>query len=62
MDNCGEKIETFKGFHRDMTRTLFHGSRFQYEKGKEYETEETKVCQEGFHACEYPLDCTVFLM
>ena len=30
---------------------------FQYEDGKEYETEDAKVCDYGFHACEYPLDC-----
>ena len=30
---------------------------FQYEEGKEYEEESVKVCDHGFHACEYPLDC-----
>ena len=29
---------------------------FQYEVGKEYETERAEVCESGFHACEYPLD------
>ena len=29
---------------------------FQYELGKEYETGKAKACNEGFHACEYPLD------
>ena len=29
---------------------------FQYEVGKEYETDEAVVCKAGFHACEYPLD------
>ena len=29
---------------------------FQYEVGKEYETEHAEVCEAGFHACEYPLD------
>ena len=29
---------------------------FQYEVGKEYETDEAVVCEAGFHACEYPLD------
>lgn len=24
---------------------------------KEYETEDAKACDYGFHACEYPLDC-----
>ena len=30
---------------------------FQYEEGKEYEEEIVEVCDHGFHACEYPLDC-----
>ena len=29
---------------------------FQYEVGKEYETDSAEVCEAGFHACEYPLD------
>ena len=29
---------------------------FQYEVGKEYETDEAVACKAGFHACEYPLD------
>ena len=29
---------------------------FQYEVGGEYETDEAKACECGFHACEYPLD------
>ena len=28
---------------------------FQYEEGKEYETETAKLCESGFHACECPL-------
>ena len=30
---------------------------FQYEIGKEYEEKEARLCNSGFHACEYPLDC-----
>lgn len=30
---------------------------FQYEEGKEYETEKAEACSVGFHACEHPLDC-----
>lgn len=30
---------------------------FQYEEGKEYEESNALVCENGFHACEYPLDC-----
>ena len=44
----GESIKTYKGFNKDMT---------QYEEGKEYAEESVEVCDHGFHACEYPLDC-----
>ena len=42
----------FKGFNKDLTCRGF-----QYEEGKEFETERAECCEEGFHACEYPLDC-----
>lgn len=45
-------IKTYKGFNKDMTCRGF-----QYEEGKEYETDKVEVCETGFHACEYPLDC-----
>ena len=46
-------MKTYKGFNKDMTCRGF-----QYEIGKEYETsDEVKCCENGFHACEYPLDC-----
>ena len=45
-------IKTYKGFNKDMTCRGF-----QYEDGKEYETDKAEVCETGFHACEYPLDC-----
>lgn len=47
-----ESIKTYKGFNKDMTCRGF-----QYEEGKEYEEESVEVCDHGFHACEYPLDC-----
>ena len=45
-------IKAYKGFKKDMTCR-----NFQYEEGKEYETDKAEVCKTGFHACEYPLDC-----
>lgn len=45
-------IKTYKGFNKDMTCR-----NFQYEEGKEYETDKAETCKTGFHACEYPLDC-----
>lgn len=41
----------YKGMDKDM-RCLG----FQYEVGKEYETDKAEVRGCGFHACEYPLD------
>ena len=49
-----EVIKGFKGFRKDMTAKQ---NNFQYEEGKEYETDRADVCNSGFHACEYPLDC-----
>ena len=46
-------MKTYKGFNKDMTCRDF-----QYEEGKEYKaTGEIKCCNNGFHACEDPLDC-----
>lgn len=47
-----EAIKSYKGFNKDMTCRGF-----QYEEGKEYEESNALVCENGFHACEYPLDC-----
>ena len=44
--------KAFKGFNKDLTCRGF-----QYEEGKEFETARAECCEEGFHACEYPLDC-----
>lgn len=45
-------VKSYKGFNKDMTCRGF-----QYKEGKEYETNKAVVCNEGFHACEHPLDC-----
>ena len=47
----GNVIKTYKGFNKDMTCRDF-----QYEEGKEYETDKAEACECGFHASEYPLD------
>jgi hypothetical protein len=44
-------MKAYKGFDKDL-----RCRGFQYEIGGEYETDEAKVCETGFHACEYPLD------
>ena len=41
----------YKGTDKDMKCRGF-----QFELGKEYEEAEAKLCQKGFHGCEYPLD------
>ena len=45
-------MKAYKGFNKDMTCRGF-----QYKEGGEYETDEAKVCDCGFHACENPIDC-----
>ena len=42
----------YKGFNKDMTCRGF-----RFEEEKEYEEPVAKVCNSGFHSCEYPLDC-----
>ena len=51
-----EKIKAYKGFNNDMTCRDF-----QYEVGKEYEQKgKIEVCENGFHACENPMDVFKF--
>ena len=44
-------MKCFKGFDKDL-----RCKDFQYEVGKKYETKRAEICEEGFHACEFPLD------
>ena len=44
-------MKAYKGFDKNM-----QCKGFQFEEGKTYETEEAKLCESGFHACEAPLD------
>ena len=51
-----KRIKAYKGFNKDMTCRGF-----QYEVGKEYECDgEISLCEQGFHACENPLDVLDF--
>ena len=44
-------MKTYKGFDKDLKCRGF-----QYEVGESYEEPKAVACQEGFHACERPLD------
>ena len=48
-------MKCFKGFEKDLKCRDF-----QYEEGKEFHTEKADCCNDGFHACEYPLDCFAY--
>ncbi len=44
-------MKAYKGFDKKLKCRDF-----QYEIGGEYTEEEARLCESGFHACEYPLD------
>ena len=48
-------LKCYKGFNKNM-----QCRGYQFEEGKEYsipDGEEAKLCENGFHACEAPIDC-----
>ena len=47
-----EIIKSYKGFNKDMT---CKGK--QYAEGETFTEDDAKCCDQGMHACEYPLDC-----
>lgn len=48
-------MKAYKGFNKDMTCRGF-----QYEEGKEYQEDNAKLCECGFHACKNPIDCLAY--
>ena len=48
-------MKAYKGFGKDMKCRGY-----QFEEGIAYETERAKLCEEGFHACEMPLDTMTY--
>ena len=46
-------MKGYKGFDKDLK---CHGG-YQYEIGRTETTDKAELCEAGFHACEYPLDC-----
>lgn len=48
-------MKAYKGFNKDMTCRGF-----QYEEGKEYQEDNAKLCESGFHACKNPIDCLAY--
>ena len=51
-------MKAFKGFNRVGEELTCVNANFVYEEGKEYEEDgQINICENGFHSCEYPLDC-----
>ena len=48
-------MKAYKGFNRDMTCRGF-----KYKEGETYITDNAKLCEYGFHACETPMDCFAY--
>ena len=51
-----DAIKVYKGFNADWTCNP-EGVSYQYKVGETYTHDgDVKLCNSGFHACEYPLD------
>ena len=48
-------MRAYKGFNPDMTCRGF-----QYKEGETYTEEKASLCNNGFHACEDPVDCFAY--
>lgn len=48
-------MKAYKGFNADMTCRGF-----QFAEGETYHADTAKLCEGGFHACEYPLDVLAY--
>ena len=44
-------MKAYKGFDKDLKCRGY-----QFETGKDFEEKEAKLCEKGFHACEFPFD------
>ena len=51
METENRTVKGYKGFDKNLECRYF-----QYEIGKEYETERAELCREGFHFCKNPHD------
>ena len=55
METENKTVKGYKGFDKNL-----RCRDFQYEIGKEYETERAELCKEGFHFCENPHDVLAY--
>lgn len=53
-------MKAFKGFDKNLRCDPTGNKPFQYEIGGTYEEESAVVCENGFHACENPIDVLTY--